>query len=81
MPIAIVASAILFSALLPWVRVRSPGPGLIELTRQTPRPLPGWLLAHPTMLALVQAALIGVAVSAVAPRSEELGWRGLLWSR
>ena len=85
-PLALIAISTLASALLPGVSLIAPSDALAaKLAEVAPaseveelRSIPGPVLS---LLLVLQAAVMGPLLNTPFMLSEELGWRGLLWSR
>ena len=85
-PAVLVGAATLASALVPGTRLLSPAAALHAQIAASAGPaeadklarFPAWLLS---LLLVIQAFAIGPLINVPFMLSEELGWRGLLWSR
>jgi hypothetical protein len=84
-PLLLVGAATLASGLVPGVAVRSPAAGLVATLDAADPGKSGRLTAFPpavlSLLLTLQAAVMGAALNVPMMLSEELGWRGLLWSQ
>ncbi len=84
-PMVLVAAATLGSALVPGVHVVSPAAGLMKTLESAGPDKTAKLASFPpavlSVLLVLQASVMGATVNVPFMLSEELGWRGLLWSR
>ncbi|RYE85318.1 MAG: CPBP family intramembrane metalloprotease [Myxococcales bacterium] len=83
-PFALIVAATLGSALLPGVRLRWPSEGLVAMMRELStaekaEKLAAWP-APLLSLGMLTQAVTGALFNVPFMLSEELGWRGLLWS-